>query len=64
VSFLARKREHFFIINNYKKYFFDEEGSHKYFPETFLIPEDYARYKRTHSVRFGAYFRNIRKECM
>ena len=48
VSFLARKREHFFIFNKYKKYFEDLED--RYFPETFLIPEDYSIYKQVHSV--------------
>lgn len=48
---MARKREHFFIINNYRRYFFESHEMHKYFPETFLIPEDYAVYKKTHHVR-------------
>lgn len=48
IRFLARKREHFFVINKYKELFM--EGESKYFPETFLIPEDYNHYKRVHQA--------------
>ena len=46
ISFLARKREHFFVLNKYKNLMM--KGQKKYFPETFLIPEDYSDYKRAH----------------
>jgi hypothetical protein len=47
VRLVAQKREHFFIINKYKNLFMP--NSDKYFPETFLIPEDYQTYKKIHS---------------
>lgn len=46
VNFLARKRENFYLINRFKAYFMEDR--HKYFPETFLIPEDYDDYVETH----------------
>ena len=45
MNFLARKRENFYCINKFKSYF---PNLTKYFPETFLIPEDLEDYKKAH----------------
>ena len=51
VSFLARKRELGYILNKFKEvYYSDVEGGARYFPETFLIPEQFEDYKRIHKV--------------
>ena len=52
VSFLARKRELGYVLNRYSDTYF-EAGESKYFPETFLIPEQLEEYKRVHKVGPG-----------
>jgi tubulin polyglutamylase TTLL11 len=47
IRFLSRKREHFFILNKYRDLMMQD--CNKYFPETYLIPEDYSEYKKVHS---------------
>jgi hypothetical protein len=46
IGFLALKREHFYILNRYRKSYFDKP---KYFPHTFLVPEDFSSYEEYHN---------------
>jgi hypothetical protein len=45
MNFLARKRENFYTINKFRSYYNLDD---KFFPETFLIPEDLEDYKEAH----------------
>lgn len=49
VSFLARKRELSYVFNKYTRLYYGDGGM-PYFPETFLLPEQLADYKRVHKV--------------
>lgn len=55
---MARKRELGYVLNKYKDLYYDDSND-RYFPETFLIPEQLDEYKRTHKVD-GFQHRNTR----
>jgi hypothetical protein len=57
---MARKRELSYILNKYQELFY-EETDRKYFPETYLIPEQLEDYKKIHRVDWIVMARNILK---
>ena len=46
---MGRKRELAYVLNKYSRLYYGE-GSMKYFPETYMLPEQLEEYKRVHKV--------------
>ena len=49
VSFLSRKRELGYVYNKFLETYYPN-SDRKYFPETYLLPEQLEEYKKVHKV--------------